>query len=85
MFVYREVSSLNTGFYWTMFLSLILCGIGKLVLTQMEKDKSNKIITEISLVIHILTVLLLGMAGEAYAVTVAFLLLILKGILLFKM
>ena len=68
-----------------MFLSLILCGIGKLVLTQMEKDKSNKIITEISLVIHILTVLLLGMAGEAYAVTVAFLLLILKGILLFKM
>ena len=47
-------------------------------------EKGQKLLTVISMGLSILTVLFLAMTRDVYAITVAFLLLIIKGILLLK-
>jgi hypothetical protein len=64
-----------------LFVCLILLGIIKTILTKSDKD--SKIITEASMVLNILLVVFLAMTRETYAIIAAFLLLILKGLLLF--
>lgn len=70
--------------YWTMFVALIVIGGLKVLLNQMKIEKGRKIITDVSLVLSIITVLFLAMTREAYAITMAFLLLIIKGMLVLK-
>lgn len=84
LLAYEDVSVLNRLVYWSVFLVLIAAGVVKFSLTQLKVEKGQNIITACSLGIGILSVLYLGMAREAYAVTVAFLLLIIKGVLLLK-
>ena len=67
-----------------MFIALIAVGIGKILLTQLNMEKGQKMVTIISLLLSILAVLFLAMAREPYAITVVFLLLIVKGMLIFK-
>lgn len=81
---YKETNSWNLLVYWSMFSVLIFAGIVKILLTKCKNEKSNKFVTGISMVVSILVVLFLSLTREAYAVTVAFLLLIVKGILLLK-
>ena len=70
--------------YWLGFVAIIVCGIMKIVLIQLKIEKGQKIVTVSSMVIHIAMVLFLTMTRVVYAITVAFLLLIIKAILLFK-
>ena len=70
--------------YWIMFAALIVIGGLKFLLNQMKIEKGRKIITDVSLVLSIITVLFLAMTREAYAITMAFLLLIIKGMLVLK-
>ena len=63
---------------------LILIGISKILLTQLNIEKGQKVITNISLVLGILAVLYLALTRDAYAITVVFVLLIIKVMLLFK-
>ena len=70
--------------YWILFSALIFCGIGKVLLVQLQIKKGQKLLTALSLVFSIFTVLFLALAREAYAGTVAFLLLLLKAFLLYK-
>lgn len=84
LFSYTETTPLNLLIYWIMFLALIVVGIAKVLLTQLKIEKGQKIVTGCSMGLSVLTVLILAMAREAYAITVAFLLLIIKGILLLK-
>ncbi len=84
LFAYAETTSFNRLIYWIMFISLIVSGIVKILLTKFRIEKSHKIMTGISMGLSILIVLFLAMTREAYAVTVVFLLLIIKGILLLK-
>ena len=84
LFAYTETTSLNRMIYWIMFVSLIILGMIKIMLIKFNAPKYDKIMTDISMVLHILIVLFLAMAREAYAVAVAFLLLVIKGILLLK-
>lgn len=70
--------------YWIMFVALIVIGGLKFLLNQMKIEKGRKIITDVSLVLSIITVLFLAMTREAYAITMAFLLLIIKGMLVLK-
>jgi transcriptional regulator with XRE-family HTH domain len=79
--VYTQTSPLNRILYWTLFLSLILAGAIKLLLIRWEK---HRVITFCSLALSIGAVLILSAAGETYAVTVTFLLLVIKSILLFR-
>ena len=67
-----------------MFTALIISGAIKVILTQTRVEKGQKLLTVISMGLSILTVLFLAMTRDAYAITVAFLLLIIKGILLLK-
>lgn len=81
---YTQVAELNKIIYWIMFVLLVIVGILKVLLTRLNVEKGNKNLAEISIVISILMVLFLALAREVYAVVVAFLLLMVKGILLLK-
>lgn len=84
LFDYTETTSFNRMLYWIMFLALVLVGTVKIFITQFELNKGQKIVTDISIVLSIMTILFLALTREAYAITVAFFLFVVKGILLFK-
>lgn len=84
LFNYTETTSLNLLVYWIMFITLIVTGVVKIFITQFNIEKGQKIVTGCSMALSVLTVLFLAMATEPYAITVAFLLFIIKGILLLK-
>ena len=84
LFSYTDTAFFNIILYWVSYLALIVMGITKIALTQLKTERGQSIITSLSLGLSILTVLYLGMAREAYAITVAFMLLLIKGILLLK-
>ena len=81
---YVQNALFNRLVFWGLYLSLIVMGIIKITLAQLRIEKGQKPLTRISLGISILTVLFLSMAGETYAVSLAFLLLIMKVVLIFK-
>lgn len=70
--------------YWVMFTTLILAGIVKVVLIKANIQKNRKIVTNFSVVLNILIVIVLALTRQAYAIILAFLLLIAKGSLLLK-
>ena len=84
LFAYTKTTSFNRMVYWVLFVALIVIGGLKVVLNQMRIERGREIITAISTGLSIITVLFLGLTREAYAITMAFLLLILKSILIFK-
>ena len=81
---YTETTAFNRSVYWCFFLLLIITGITKILFTKSENRKTNQMLTILSMTLSILAVLFLALAREAYAVAVAFLLLVIKGILLLK-
>lgn len=84
LFAYTELTLASSIVYWIMFTALIMIGFVKVILNQMKIEKGRKLLTSISIVCSIVTVLFLAMTREAYAVSITFFLLILKGMLLFK-
>ena len=84
LFAYTQTTSLNRLLYWVIFISLVVAGVIKMLLTKLGVEKYNRIISGLSMVISVLAVLLLAMTRESYAVVVAFLLLVIKGCLLFE-
>ena len=81
---YTQISSIILIIYWVMFVSLFAIGIIKVILTKTKAEKGNKILMELSTVLNIFIVLFLALTREVYAVVVAFLLLIVKGLIFFK-
>ena len=81
---YTETTAFNRSVYWCFFLLLIITGIAKILFTKSENRKTNQMLTILSMTLSILAVLFLALAREAYAIAVAFLLLVIKGILLLK-
>ena len=82
---YTEAAVLNRMAYWILFLGLILTGIIKILFIHRNTtEKKQDAVTACSMVLSTLTVLLLALAGETYAVAMAFLLLLVKGALLIK-
>lgn len=79
---YTEIAAVNRMAYWILFLALVLTGIIKILWNPREKKQDA--VTACSMVLSALTVLLLALAGETYAVAMAFLLLLVKGALLMK-
>lgn len=66
-----------------LFLALILTGVAKTLLACLGRKKEQGFLTVPSIVLSILSILFLTAARISYATAVAFLLLILKGTLLF--
>lgn len=81
---YTEATSFHLLVYWILFASLITAGVAKILMTKFGIEKGHKTMRGISLLLSSLLVLFLGMAREAYAITLAFILLVIKGVLLFK-
>ncbi len=84
LFSYTETTSFNRFVYWGLFTTLMAAGIAKILLTRLMIVKGRKLLTAGSMGLSILAVLFLAMTREAYAVTMAFLLFVTKGILLWK-
>ena len=70
--------------YWALFASLTIIGIVKILMVCFKVEQGKKIITSLSVGLSIIAVLFLAMAREPYAITVMFLLLLIKGGLLYK-
>ena len=81
---YTEITPIHRVIYWVICLSHIGIGFVKIWLAKMKKENSYKVTTVISIVISIVGVLYLAMRREAYAISVLFMLLVIKGILLLK-
>lgn len=84
LFDYTDASALNKTFCWLGVVLLLVFGLFKVVFSKLNRQKGGKLLTEASLIVNILFVLFLGLTREAYAITVAVLLLITKGIILLK-
>ena len=84
LFAYIQTTSLNRSLYWIMIVFLVVIGFIKLILIKLDMQRYNKVATKVSMSISTLSVLLLAITRESYAVAVVFLLLVMKGILLLK-
>lgn len=69
---------------WALFASLTIIGIVKIRMVYFKFEQGKKIITSLSAGLSIIAVLFLAMAREQYTITVMFLLLLIKGGLLYK-
>ena len=81
---YTETAAYNRAVYWGLFLSLTGIGAWKLLWTRLKPEKEMKTATAVSLVLSVSAVLYLVLAREAYAATVAVLLMIVKALLVFR-
>lgn len=84
LFAYTQIAFLNRLLYWVMFISLVVVGIIKLLLTKFKIEKCSNAVTGASMILSILTVLFMAITRETYAVFIIFILLVMKGLLLFK-
>ena len=82
---YVQAGSLKCVLYWTLFVLMMIIGAVKVLLTRLRKDKGGRFVTGISLFVGIASVLLLAMGREAYGVSIVFLMVVAKGILIYKM
>lgn len=81
LFLYNESCYM---IYWTMFISLIAAGIIEIIFNQMKIEKNRNAITNISIIVSIITVLFLIVTRQVYSPIIAFLFLILKVLLVLK-
>lgn len=77
-----QASSINRMIYCVLFGLMIMLGLVELMLRKFAPERNCKITLDISLGLNILIVLLLAITREAYAIIVAFLLLVTKVALL---
>lgn len=84
LFSYTGGSTINLIIHWLLFLTFLVLGIFKLLLTQAGNDRFQNTIRNFSLGFSILTVLYLSIAREPYAIIVAFLLFAVKVLLFVK-
>ena len=81
---YTETSTFNIVFYWIMFLLLIGTGILKIIFTKTKAEKSNKILSTVSIGINVFMVLFLALTRAVYPLIIGILLLVIKGVILLK-
>ena len=81
---YTETMIWKIFVYWMLFLVLIVLGLVKILLVKRQAKNGQKKVADISMLFGILTVLFLALARDIYAIVIAFLLLVIKGVLLLK-
>ncbi|MBO5378169.1 MAG: helix-turn-helix transcriptional regulator [Ruminiclostridium sp.] len=82
LFDYTESEPFYGAIYWIMFVSFFLIGVIKTFSNFRKIEKARNITTSISIIASIIAVLFLAITRQTYAIVIAFLLLILKGILI---
>lgn len=81
LLAYEETTFFNRLVYWFLFVALILIGVFKILLIKLGNEKCHKIWMGVSLFLNILLVFFLAMARETYAITIAFMIFVIKGVL----
>ena len=84
LLAYTQTTAFNKAVYWILFVLLFAFGIAKIFLIKTKAEKISKILTLISMGLNIVTVIFLALTREVYAVIVAFLLMITKGMIFLK-
>ena len=84
LYQYTQISFWISCICWGMFAALIIIGAVKVFMNYKSIEKGRSSVTGVSLVLSIIAVLFLIAARIPYAAVTMFLLLIIKGILLFK-
>lgn len=82
---YVQAGRLKCMLYWVVFILLVIIGAVKILLTRLRQERGSRIITAISVIVGITAVLLLAMGREAYGVSMLFLMIVAKGIVIYKM
>lgn len=82
LFAYTEASPMNRVVYCVLFGLMILLGLVELILREIANERNCRMAMDFSIGLNILMVLLLAITREAYAIIVAFLLLVIKASLL---
>ena len=85
VFEFAQKSFVPACICLTLFVLLIVAGTTKLIFNRRHIEKGRNTLTVISFVLSIVSVLFLTAARLPYAVTVMFLLLIVKGVLVYMM
>ena len=83
-FTYAKTAAFSGRIFAFLFAGLILTGAVKIGLVCGKTDTAQPLLTGISLCISIAAVLLLAVTRNAYATSLTFLLLVIKGTLLLK-
>ena len=81
---YSDISQNIRTIYWILFVLLVLLGAVIIILNHFKFEKSKRVMMIISMGISIITVLVLAITRAAYATSVAFILMTIKGLLLLK-
>ena len=84
LFAYTDAALLNRLAYWVCMASLAAVGLGKIVLLRCRHEKGQRELTDLSMGMGSVLVLILAVSREAYAIALSFILLLIKGMLLFK-
>ena len=84
LFAYTQAGPVSRLMHWVLSLGLVGLGGAKVLFTQFIIEKPQRGITLVSMALHIAEVLFLAMVREPYAITMAFLLLVIKGALLLR-
>lgn len=82
LWLYTETAAYNRIVYWVFFLSLTAVGLWKILHTQLKPQKSPRGITIVSSSLSIVAIFYLVLAREAYAATLAIVLMLLKSLLI---
>lgn len=84
LFAYTQITSITRLFYWILFVLLLIVGITKVWLAKSGAERSNQIVTGVSMMLSIFGVLFLAITRDVYALSIMFMLLVMKGVLLLK-
>ena len=81
---YTEISLWIRWIQWGLLIALLFIGGVKIFLNQKHIEKGQNVLTNFSMILSIAMILFLTMKRTPYAVTMGFLLLVVKTIVLFK-
>ena len=84
LFAYTENGGQNFLFYWILVSAAFVLGVIKTVVSLRGAEKRGWTVIVISLALNIITVLFFALTRVVYGVMLAFLLFVIKGIILFK-
>lgn len=84
LFDYADNDISIIAIYWVLFIGLTISGIVKILMVYFKAEKGKKVVTALSIGLSVFAVLFLAMVREPYAIVVMFLLLLVKGGLLYK-
>lgn len=82
---FTDTSAFVLASYWGLFSALILTGLLEILFSKLKTEKGQRILTVVSFGLSALAVVFLAAAREPYALTLVFLLLFAKGIILFEL